>query len=357
MKSVIVFRDGRRVSLASAVDSSLYAELENTHSPRKDPLLFCGGCGGGIFIQHGRRDRAQLYGYHHTAGDCTETFKISRPMSDEHKRQAEYHALAAERAGHSADFEVTMTGRTRVDVVVDGRIGFEIQHSALGKAAAIDRTARSVAGGLQSVAWCTDREKREQWTGYVPGYRTTLPGAAWKALPRPRSAGAVGIATFEVGERPALVHGRIRMERAPRRVLVPMLIDDVVPAIAEGLIRPVPIGSYIWLVRAEGIALWEELTGRPIPAYDAGRPKVRTLAPSQEARCFRPVVAIPAVTACTWCHQPFDQEAIRFRISIHPHCADERATAEIQNRYAPRASALCRGSVLMTHSTRTLKSC
>jgi hypothetical protein len=43
-------------------------------------------------------------------------------MSDEHKREAEYHARAAERAGHVADFEVITAGHTRVDVVVDGRV-------------------------------------------------------------------------------------------------------------------------------------------------------------------------------------------------------------------------------------------
>ena len=68
-------------------------------------------------------------------------------MSDEHKREAEYHARAAERAGHVADFEVLTAEHTRVDVVVDGRVGFEIQRSALSKAATVDRTVRLVSKG------------------------------------------------------------------------------------------------------------------------------------------------------------------------------------------------------------------
>jgi hypothetical protein len=76
-----------------------------------------------------------LFGYHHYAGTCTETLIIRKSvMSDEHKREAEYHARAAERAGHVADFEVVTAGHTRVDVVVNGRVGFEIQRSALSTA-------------------------------------------------------------------------------------------------------------------------------------------------------------------------------------------------------------------------------
>lgn len=56
---------------------------------------------------------------------------------------------------HDAELEVTTTGRTRVDVVIDGSVGIEVQRSALSKAAALDRTARSVAAGLRSVTWFT----------------------------------------------------------------------------------------------------------------------------------------------------------------------------------------------------------
>jgi hypothetical protein len=49
---------------------------------------------------------------------------------------AEYHAAAARAQGLNADFEVTTTGRTRVDVVIDGRIGVEVQWSDLTAGAA-----------------------------------------------------------------------------------------------------------------------------------------------------------------------------------------------------------------------------
>lgn len=163
MKSVIVHADGRRIDLAATIDPNTYAELENLTSSRKDPVLRCGGCHGSIYIRHGSTRKDELFGTHFTAGTCAETLIIRKAtLSDEHKRQAEYHALAAQRAGHAADLEVTTTGHTRVDVVVDDRIGFEVQRSALSKAAAVDRTARSVAAGLVTVAWFTDRTTSPQ---------------------------------------------------------------------------------------------------------------------------------------------------------------------------------------------------
>src|ERR1039457_2713523 len=105
MKSVIIHADGRHTNLAGAISPELYAELENTRSPRGNPVLWCGGCKGALYIRHGPLRRDVLFGAHHQAGSCLETLAIRKgaPMSDEHKRQAEYHVLAAERAGHSAD--------------------------------------------------------------------------------------------------------------------------------------------------------------------------------------------------------------------------------------------------------------
>lgn len=290
MKSEVVFCDGRRLNLAYGVTPELYAELEGTPSPRSNPFLSCGKCGGGLFIQHSRRDREQLFGYHHVDAGCTATFVVTTaPMSDEHKRQAEYHVLAARSVGLDADTEVTTGGRTRVDVVVDRRIGFEIQRSALSRPAAVDRTARSVkAGRLETVAWFTDWESSPAWDGHVPGYRTTLRSAAWKKMmPAPRTARAAGISTFEAGEKAVLVGGRFQLRTVPRMVQLFMLVDDVVPAIAQGLIKPVILGKFVRLIRAEGVALWGEITGYPLAVYDAGEPRSRSLAPSAEELCQR----------------------------------------------------------------------
>lgn len=352
MKSVIAFRDGRRVSLAGAIDPELYAELERTHSPRKDPVLFCGGCGGGIYLRHGIVRRDELFGAHHEAGDCAQTFTVCpSTMSDEHKRMAEYHVLAARAEGLDADMEIATSGRTRVDVVVDGRIGFEVQRSALTARAAVDRTARSIAAGLESVAWCG--LMRAPWTGKVPGYQWLDVDRVLCEMPPRRSVRSRGLATFRA-ERGHL--GRWEAQLEPLTVLV----DDAVVRMADGSIRPVLFGKYARLVRADGIALYEEITGTQLTPFNPGRPITRALAPAAEVACIRPPAAAPSapgVASCIWCRQPFDQEAIRFKLTIHPRCADERAELKAQYRQTSDSGvALCPGSVSTTRFTATPRS-
>ena len=294
MRSVIQLASGRAVDLAGPVGPDLYAELESITSHRADPALRCGACHGGIYLQHGRRNRDVLFGCHHHAGDCPATFAVRRaaPMSDEHKRQAEYHAVAAERAGHAADLEVTTTGRTRVDVVVDGRFGIEVQRSALSKSAAADRTARSVAAGLAVVAWFTGTPGSPLWSGHVPGYRTAARADGWTALPLPGSVTAAGLQVFEAlrcgaaapcFHRPGMCPGYVPQLAAWCGIHV----DDVVTGLAEETIRPVVYAAYVRLMPAASIALYEELTGIPLPAYDAVRPRARQLRPAPRAECDR----------------------------------------------------------------------
>ena len=134
MKYLIIHADGRRTNLAAAVDPDTYAELETGSYPRINPLLWCGSCGGSIYIRHGSTRTQELFGAHHQASQCKADLTIRKSrMSDEHKRQADYHAAAAERAGYAAALEVCTAGHTRVDVVIDGKVGFEVQRSALRK--------------------------------------------------------------------------------------------------------------------------------------------------------------------------------------------------------------------------------
>lgn len=328
MKSVIIFRDGRRASLASAISAELYAELEVIHSPRKDPALFCGGCGGGIYLRHGTARKDELFGAHHEAGECPEAFvaRVSA-MTDEHKRMAEYHARAAQSAGFSADMEVVTSGRTRVDVVIDGRIGLEVQRSALTARAAIDRTARSLAAGLEVVAWCAPCVS-PQWVGKVPGYRFLDNGRHLKEVPARRSVQAAGVWTFRRGWT-----RREGWRPAPEPVTV--LVDDAVARMAAGVLKPVTVGRYVRLVPTAGITLYEEMTGVRL-TYDPGHPVRRALPRAAEDPCPRaplPVPPGPQVTACIWCLQQFDDEAIRFRLTIHPRCADERVKLRVSSAY------------------------
>jgi hypothetical protein len=309
VKSVIAFRDGRRVNLAHGVTPEVYAELESTRSPQRSPAFFCGGCGSGLYIKHGMRNRDELFGYHHPGAECTETYVItSAGMSDEHKRMAEYHVAAARAQGLDADMEVTTSGRTRVDVVIDGKVGLEVQRSALTARAAMDRTARSVASGLETVAWCG--LTRAPWTGKVPGYQWLDVDRVLREMPGPRSVRARGLATF-------------RAERSHDGRWVPtlepltMLVDDAVVRMAQGSIRPVVHGKYVRLIRVEGLALYEEMTGTSLAAYNPGNPVDRALPPAPEAECARPrpviVLSPPSFTVKRGtCHSTDCGEPARF---------------------------------------------
>ena len=352
MKSVIIHADGRHIDLAATVDPDTYAELENTRSPHYQPVLRCGGCRGPIYIRHGSTRKDELFGTHFTAGNCAETLIIRKAtLSDEHKRQAEYHALAAQRAGHAADLEVTTTGHTRVDVVVDDRIGFEVQRSALSKAAAVDRTARSVAAGLVTVAWFTDRTTSPQWNGHVPGYRTIVPAATWQALPLPGTVTAAGLQVVEAvrcGIRALCPH-----RRRPCNLTIPWLvawnglhIDDVVTGLAENRIRPVRVDKYVRLMSTDSIALYEELTGVRL-GYAPG-PLKAALPPSDRVECALPPPRLPSGAPAP-VHALFEAELRDPRPEgpSHVHLATVQAEAVRlcircgQRPRSPHAFALC----------------
>jgi hypothetical protein len=290
MKSVIIHTDGRVTNLAAAIDADTYAELETGRYSRTSPALWCGTCGGSIYIRHGANRTGELFGAHHRATGCGADLTIRRSgLSDEHKYQAEYHAQAAEHAGSTAELEVRTTGQTRVDVVIDGRVGIEVQRSALKKAAAIDRTARSMAAGLASVSWFTDRTSSPQWTGHVPGYRTTMPTATWKTLPAHRTATAAGLRTIRAvrcgTERPCphQRHGSCGRFIPAEDAWIGLYVDDVVEGLADGLIRPVRLGPNVQLLSVASIGLYEDLTGERL-TYDPGLPRV-ALPPSDRVEC------------------------------------------------------------------------
>lgn len=309
MKSVIVHADGRRIDLAGAISAELYEELEGTHSPRVNPKLYCGGCHGSIYIRHGSVRTAELFGAHHDAGNCAQRLAIHKAsaMSDEHKRMQEYHVAALTSSGHDAAIEVPTSGRTRVDVVADGRIGFEVQLSALTAGAAVDRTGRSMAAGLECVAWCAEKPS-VAWRGKVPGYQW-LDNAQFQAgMPRPRSVRCSGVASF-----------RAEREGRPVRwvpVLDPQtaLADEVIAWLADGSVRPVMYAKNVQLIKATGLTLYEELTGTRLAPF-VGRPPRRALGSAPPAECLRPPAQRrspelhPAVRVCEV--SPCDEENVR----------------------------------------------
>jgi hypothetical protein len=280
VKSVIIHADGRSVDLASGITPEAYAELEATQGQgtQKKPLMFCGGCNGGVYVKHGHVQRDELFAAHYQRGDCLETLAITSPrMSDEHKRMQEYTVRAANDGLYDADTEVRTTRGTRVDVVVDGRIGFEVQLSGLTAGSAVRRTARSMSAGLEQVAWIGDRPS-VPWIGKVPGYQWLDNGQFLEGMPAPQSVKCRGVYTFRAE----------RLGAAWVPVLEPLapIADDIVVRLAAGSVKPVTYGS-VQLITTDGIALYEEMTGKSLPPFE-GRAPARRLPAAQEIECHRP---------------------------------------------------------------------
>jgi hypothetical protein len=304
VKSQLIMRDGRRVNLASAISPELYGELEGTQGrgTRQQPLLSCGACGGGIYIRHGSIRRDELFGTHFDTENCTANLTIRKStMSDKHKRMAEYHAAAAQAEGLEADLEVTTSTRTRVDVVVDGRVGIEVQRSALSAGAAVRRTVRSMSAGLETVAWCAELGPTA-WNGKVPGYQWLDNGQVLREMPRPHTVRSRGVITF-------------RAERSwqggwePQPEPLTVLVDEAVVRMASGSIRPMIVGKLVQLVRSDGIALYEEITGIRLTPFAIGSAALRALSPAPEAKCYRPPARTPAPRACEG--DPYCEESPR----------------------------------------------
>jgi hypothetical protein len=291
VKSVIIHKDGRRIDLDASIGPELYETLEASQGcgSQRSPLWFCGHCNGGVYIRHGTVYHERLYGVHYLSGNCVQRFEIRKNrMSDEHKRMQEYTVRSANAGGFDADTEVRTTGRTTVDVVVDGRIGIEVQLSGLTAGAAVARTARSMNAGLETVAWVAEKTTAS-WTGKVPGYQWLDNGQLHAAMPPPRSVRSRGVITF-------------RRERSWRGGEAPLiepltvLVDDAVVRMAQGSIRAVHYRGNVELVREDGIALYEELTGMRLAPF-TGRPPSRTLRKGPAVECLRPQATTTSVSA------------------------------------------------------------
>lgn len=299
MKSVLIHEPtGQLVDLAGVVSAETFAWLESLQgsTPRRDPVLRCGACRGVLYLRHDRNSRDRLHGVHYVATTCRDLVIARAVMSDEHKRQAEYHVLAAQAAGLEAATEVITGGSTRVDVVVDGRVGIEIQRSGLTLSAARSRTRRSMSSGLDIIGWFTDRPVAPVWFGKVPSYRTEI--RSWGQLPK---LGTVRIIGPQIIEAARCTHENF--QKCPRGQKHPcgkyhetyrpwaMLADDLVARLATGDIVAAATGKHVRLVSRSGLHLYEELTGTK--ALYGGSPAApRGVQPrSERVECGRPIQA------------------------------------------------------------------
>jgi hypothetical protein len=242
-------------------------------------------------------------------------------MSDEHKRQTEYWARAAEDAGWRVELEHNLHTRTRPDALIHGPVmtGVEVQRSAMTAANAVARTGKAACAGVTDL-WYSGRAGSPSWAWRVP---TVLPRElgidagkddfAWHTLPPRRAVTAAGLRVLravkcEVGTLDRCPYGQNWCGRYHPRPAPwgRMAVDDVAAQFPAGQI--VPLRFYgitmlssrrrdaVFLVPPAARDLYEELTGWSgrvsFEPESEDRPP-RT--PSGEAECrnVQPAARIP----------------------------------------------------------------
>jgi hypothetical protein len=266
-------------------------ERRRPNYSRSNPAFVCvahlGGTNPGLFI---KRIRGQWWAVHYESGECPSQREPAR-MSDEHKRQTEYWARAAQDAGWQVELERRLDTGTRPDALIYGPIltGVEVQLSSLTARRAVRRTRKAQRAGVSDV-WFTasdiqtiGRNLRPMWAYQVPTVGAIhLP---WDVMPPRRSATATGLRRIK-GLRCTTVHfdrcpyyagrgpshcGRYHPKPEPWPRLT---VDDVAGKFPAGEIVALVLDGYqhrndVFLVGRADVRTWEELTGRPARFYSA----------------------------------------------------------------------------------------
>lgn len=278
---------------------------------RTRPAFVClthkGAVNPGLFL---KRINGEWWAVHYESGTCGSK-RLPTPMSDEHKRQTEYWARAAQDAGYRVDVEHNLHTGTRPDALIHGQIptGVEVQRSTMTASRAVARTSKAAKAGVTDV-WFSGRSSSVPWLWRVP---TVLPrelgtddpreDPTWDSLPPRRAVTAAGLRVIHPAKCEPVNFsqcpygrnwcGKYHPRAEPWRHKA---VDDVAAMVPAGEMVPLRFHGVkllnnrrhrdaIFLVSPTDLELYEELTGW------AGRAWFRTEAedpqrkPSGPAEC------------------------------------------------------------------------
>lgn len=295
----------------------LEAHYHDCH--RVEPVFECvqhrGSTNPGLYL---KKIAGLWWAVHFDSGPC-QSRRIPAPMSDEHKRQAEYWVRAAEDAGWSAETEHSLPTGTRPDVLIRGTVltGIEIQRSAMTRVSAVKRTIKAAKAGVSDV-WFTDRENYPDWAFRVP--TVGQQPYAWRYLPPRRAILANGFREFTAirctaGNLPRCLNGygwcgRYHPQAEPR--VVP--IDEIASRFPAGDIVALRIGAMsglkggVYLFSAESAALYAELTGKSaalaFDVYREDRPRLYDVG-RLECQSIQAALSTAADPRCGCCGSSF----------------------------------------------------
>jgi hypothetical protein len=318
-----------------------------------------------MFLQ---RRQGEWWAYHFEKGECR-NLPVPAPMSDEHKRQAEYWVRAAQDAGWRAETEHNLPTGTRPDVLIHGPVvtGVEVQRSSMTRTGAVERTKKAAQAGVCDV-WFTDKETRPrngmaaarayaEWPRWA--FRVPTVGQepqAWHYLPPRRAVYANGLRSFSAircqpGSLPSCVNGRGWCgEYHPKVEPRVVILDDVASRVPAGDILALRIpamtgtGAGVYLFPAKSAALYKELTGKSAELVFDPRAEDRRSRESEgptECRNVQPGIGV----SCGACDQKFTSQR-SFRSHQVPDWRGEPICPESPSRYPlpPRRPLLARPS-------------
>jgi hypothetical protein len=173
-----------------------------------NPAFIClrheGGTNPGLFP---KKINGEWYAVHYEPGIC-HRIRLPAPMSDEHKRQTEYWARAAQDVGWGVDLEYALPTGTRPDALIRGPVttGVEVQRSAMTPGHAVTRTAKASGAGVTDV-WYSDWTLPPKWAWRVPSVlsrehamEANWESVDWKTVPPRRTVRAVGLRQIDAAK-------------------------------------------------------------------------------------------------------------------------------------------------------------
>lgn len=247
---------------------------------REDAELVCLKHGSPLYLNErpvsGDSSARAMWASHFDGTDCVRPAPPG--MSDEHQRQTEYIARAADDAGFRTEIETVLPGSTvKPDAIIHGAVltSIEVQRAALAAQRAVTRTQKAQAAGATAV-WFNDRDPKTPpaWFFKVPSVgMNNLP---WTEVHKPRSAEAtsgVRVITADKCRFPnqcpvtlrAACGGFHPIHKPLVEVDRRLWVDDVAAQVPAGLLVPLKYQirkrADVLLVDPESVRVYRELTG------------------------------------------------------------------------------------------------
>lgn len=356
---------------ARAIIERHYRDGSTPKSPynRDNPAFICvlheGGTSPGLFI---KKIGGQWWAVHYeSATGCR--IRIPAPMSDEHKRQAEYWARAAEDAGYRAELECSLDTGTRTDVLIYGSVktGIEVQCSPITARNAVSRTRKAAQASVTDVWYsgAAGATLAPRWAWRVPtvlsrelGIRGE--GQSWDITPPRRSVSAAGLRTIRAakckfGEFDRCPEGRRHCGKYHPRPewWGGLSVDDVAAMFPDQRIVPLRFWGVrmlgtrhreaVLLVPPASAALYTELTGRTGEVQfnpdreDSQARRETTRTPCQNQQ---PGILGQPVSSCAVCGLPLNPVLAQAGESTHPAC-DPDGLAARWTATSPGTCSVC----------------